>query len=132
VRPDECEKVVLGEGFEAVFRDCGELGRAGIVAEDDVGRLGGRLEDDVAVIVMERVSDGGRRDLPAVALCEVDGLVVSKGRELAGEDKGEAEETVGRLWLGNGLGAGHARTGSFGGLCSDPVELAWVKGRIGL
>jgi hypothetical protein len=112
-----------------VFRDRGELGRAGVVAKDNVGRLGGRLEGDAAVVVMERVSDGGRRDLPAVALCEVDGLVVGKGCELAGEDKEEAEETVGRLWLGNGLGAGCARTGGFGGLCSGPVELVWVKGR---
>jgi hypothetical protein len=112
-----------------VFRDRGELGRAGVVAEDDVGRLGGRLEGDAAVDAMERVSDGGRRDLPAVALCEVDGLVAGKGGELAGEDKGQPEETVGRLWLGDGLGAGRARTGS---LCSDPVELGHGSGQVAL
>lgn len=58
-----------------------------------------------------------------MALCEVDGFVAGKGGELAGEDKGEAEETVGRFWLGDGLGARRARPGGFGGLCSDPVEL---------
>ena len=77
----------------------------------------------------ERVSDGWRRDLPAMALCEVDGLAAGEGGELAGEDKGEAEETVGRLWLGDGLGAGRAGTSGFGGLCSNltvfPKSTGW-------
>jgi hypothetical protein len=60
-----------------VSLDRDELGRADIVAKDDVGRLGGWLGGDAAVVAMERVSDGGRRDLPAM-LCEVDGLVAGK------------------------------------------------------
>ena len=43
-----------------MFLDRGELGRAGVVAEDDVGRLGGRLEGDAAVdVVSEGVTEGG-------------------------------------------------------------------------
>ena len=73
-----------------MFLDRGGLGRAGVVAEDVVGRLGGWLEGDatVTVIVMERLNDGGRRN-------EVDGLVAGKGGELSGETKERPEETVG-------------------------------------
>lgn len=47
-RPDQREKRVLGERLEPVFLYRGELGRASVVAQDDVGRLGGRLEGDAA------------------------------------------------------------------------------------
>lgn len=58
-----------------------------------------------------------------MALCEVDGFVAGKGGELAGEDKGETEETVGGLWLWDSLGPGRAGPSGLGSLCGGPVEL---------
>ena len=93
---DEGEKVILGEGLETVFLDRGELGRAGVVAQDDIGCLGRGLEGDATVGVEdEDVYVRAGCDLPAVSFGEVDGFVAGKGGELAGEDKGETEETVG-------------------------------------
>lgn len=44
-----------------------------------------------------------RADSPAMALCEVGGLVARERDELAGKDKGEPQETVGGGWLWDGL-----------------------------
>ena len=83
---DQRQEAVLGERAQLVLLDHLELLRAGVLAEDHVRGLG----------------RGRARDLCAVALREVHGVVAAQAAQLAGEHEREAREAVGRA-LRHGL-----------------------------
>ena len=61
-----------------MFFDRGEFGGPGVVTEDDVGCFGRGLEGDASAMVHGSwlmVIGVERVDVPAIALCEIDGFV---------------------------------------------------------